>query len=66
MKHMTTEVPTDTNAKAKVLAKSKGQTLFEFSSECLTREVNRLWENRPEEEGPIRTIVREELARAFE
>jgi hypothetical protein len=66
MKHVTTEVPSDINAKARLLAKTKDQTLSEFLTDVLTREVTRLWNNRPEEEGNIRTIVREELSRAFE
>jgi hypothetical protein len=66
MKHITTEVAGEVNAKAKVLAQGKQQTLSEFVAEVLTKEVNRLWENRPEEEGSLRIIVREELARVFE
>lgn len=66
MKHVTTEVSNEINIQARVLAKARGQTLSEFVAETLTREVTRLWENRPEAEGPLRNIVREELARAFE
>ena len=65
MKHITTELTDETNSKAKVLARCQNQTLSEFAAEVLTREINRLWINQPEEEGPLRTIVREELARAF-
>ena len=66
MKHITTEVANNVNVRARVLARAKGQTLSEFAAEALTREVDRLWQNQPEQEGPLRAIVREELARAFE
>jgi len=66
MKHITTEVDNETNAKARLLARGNSQTLSEFTADLLTREITRLWQNRPEEEGPLRTIVREELARVFD
>ena len=65
LKHITTEISSEVNCQAKVLARANHQTLSEFTAEALTREVTRLWANRPEEEGPIRNIVREELTRAF-
>jgi hypothetical protein len=64
-KHMTTEVTRDINMKARTLARARKITLSKFSAEVLTREVNRIWENQPQEdEGRIRTVVRDELARA--
>jgi hypothetical protein len=66
MKHVTTEVPRDINAKARLMARNQGQTLSGFLADVLTREVTRLWKNRPEEEEKLRTIVREELSRAFD
>jgi hypothetical protein len=67
MTYVNTRVTRDINMMAKTLANSSQQTLSEFLATVLTSEIDRLWRNQPppEDNGTLRTIVREEIARTF-